>query len=70
MKNIVIAIIIAVSFLIVVFNYDRYQIVIDNSGLMIFKYDKATGDTWRLQLPENMWVTIPDSGRVFKFNLI
>ena len=72
MKNIVIAIILGISFIICTAIFgttkDRYKIVMNEGepgGLITLKYDTVSGDAWRLVLPENYWIRIPDSGRVY-----
>ena len=72
MKNIVIAIIMSISFIICTAilgtTIDRYKIIMNNgdgSGLITIKYDTATGRTWRLVLPESHWVEVIDSGMYY-----
>ncbi|MDD5070927.1 MAG: hypothetical protein PHV17_09390 [Candidatus Omnitrophica bacterium] len=72
MKNIVVAIILGISFIICVSilvkqfsTVDRYKIIMNNgegSGLITLKYDTVEGRTWRLALPECYWIEIQDSG--------
>jgi len=67
MKNIVIAIILSVSFIICagILAKDRYKIIMNDgqiAGLITIKYDSVSGRTWRLDLPDNNWVEVVDSG--------
>jgi len=71
MKNIVIAVILSISFIIcaaiISAAKDRYKIVMNEGqpvgGLITLKYDTVSGETWRLALPENYWIAVPDPGR-------
>jgi hypothetical protein len=72
MKNIVIAIILGISFIICAAilgtTKDRYKVVMNEGqtgGLVTLKYDTVSGEAWRLVLPENYWAKIPDPGRVY-----
>ena len=70
MKNIVIAIILSVSFVICayVLAKDRFKIIMNDgqsAGLITIKYDSVTGRTWRLALPDNHWVEVIDSGKYY-----
>lgn len=67
MKNIVIAVILSVSFIICasMLAKDRYKIIMNDgqsAGLITIKYDSVSGRTWRLDLPDNNWVEVIDSG--------
>jgi hypothetical protein len=72
MKNIVIVIILGISLIVCAVilgtTKDRYKIVMNEGqtgGLVTLKYDTVSGDAWRLALPENYWIRIPDPDRVF-----
>ncbi len=72
MKNIVTAIILGISLIICAAilgnTKDRYKIVMNEGqpgGLITLKYDAVSGDAWRLVLPGNYWVKIPDSGQEY-----
>ena len=72
MKNIVIVIILGISFIICAAilgtTKDRYKIVMNEGqtgGLITLKYDTVSGETWRLVLPKSYWIRIPDPGRVY-----
>ena len=67
MKNIIIAIILSVSFIVCasILAKDRYKIIMNDgqiAGSITIKYDTVTGRTWRLGFPENCWVEVIDSG--------
>ncbi len=69
-NNIVIAIILSISFIIcaTILARDRYKIIMNNgelSGSITIKYDTVSGETWRLVLPESYWSRVPDPGRVY-----
>ena len=70
MKNIVIAIVLSISFIICasISAKDRYKIVmnsVENAPSIVIKYDTVTGRTWRLVFPENQWTEAIDSGKYF-----
>ena len=70
MKNIGIAIILGISFIICAANLaqDRYKIIMnggDGAGMITIKYDTVSGRTWRLILPESYWAEVIDSGKYF-----
>ena len=67
MKNVVIAVILSVSLIICanMLAKDRYRIIMNDgqdAGLITIKYDSVSGRTWRLDLPDNQWVEVKDSG--------
>ena len=58
MRNVVIVIILSISFIIgaSILAKDRYKIIMNDgqsAGLITIKCDTVTGRTWRLALPEN-----------------
>ncbi len=72
MRNIVITIILSVIAIFIIcasfLSKDRYKIIMNegqSGGLITLRYDTVSGETWRLALPENFWIRIPDPGRVY-----
>ncbi len=70
MRNVVIVIILSISFIIgaSILAKDRYKIIMNDgqsAGLITIKCDTVTGRTWRLALPENNWVEVRDSGKTY-----
>ena len=45
--------------------YDRYSVVMNNTGNFIIKYDKYTGRTWIVYPINGQWVEIKDYGDFF-----